>query len=166
MKKRALGGHQRYKPEEPIKENPIMSNPQEHVMDLIFRRWRSQTLYAGVRLGVFDIVSDDPAPVSDITDSLDIDAELGYRLLRALGSLDVLTEGPDRTFSLTSAGEFLQSNHPATIRGVTLLEEGPTRYALWPHLTDLNTLHAWVHTENPEGVFHPTNPDHGSGHNH
>lgn len=143
-----------------------MSNLQEHVTDLIFGRWRSQTLYAGVKLGVFDIVSDDPTPASDITDTLDIDAELGYRLLRALESLDFLTEGPDRTFSLASPGELLQSNHSETLRGVTLLEEGPTHYALWPHLTDLNTLHAWLHTENPEGVFHPTNPDHGSGHSH
>lgn len=31
---------------------------------------------------------------------------------------------------------------------------------------DLNTLHAWVHTENPEGVFHPVNPDYGGGHDH
>lgn len=26
---------------------------------------------------------------------------------------------------------------------------------------DLNTLHAWVHTENPDGVFAPMNPEYG-----
>lgn len=31
---------------------------------------------------------------------------------------------------------------------------------------DLNTLHAWIHTENPEGVFHPANPEYGNGHDH
>lgn len=31
---------------------------------------------------------------------------------------------------------------------------------------DLNTLHAWVHTENPEGVFAPVNPEYGGEHSH
>lgn len=31
---------------------------------------------------------------------------------------------------------------------------------------DLNTLHAWIHTENPEGVFHPVNPEFGGDHSH
>lgn len=31
---------------------------------------------------------------------------------------------------------------------------------------DLNTLHAWVHAENPEGVFHPVNPEYGGGDDH
>lgn len=28
----------------------------------------------------------------------------------------------------------------------------------WPPDTDLYALHAWVHNNNPEGVFNPTNP--------
>lgn len=31
---------------------------------------------------------------------------------------------------------------------------------------DLNTPHAWVHTENPDGVFSPVNPEFGSEHSH
>lgn len=31
---------------------------------------------------------------------------------------------------------------------------------------DLNTLHAWVHVENPEGVLAPVNPRYGSEHGH
>ena len=63
-----------------------------------------------------------------------LDSALAYRLLRALGSLELLREGKDRTFSLTEAGELLRSDHPQTLRGVTLLEEGPEHYALWKHL--------------------------------
>lgn len=36
--------------------------------------------------------------------------------------------------------------------GWTVLDHGKSK--LW-------TLHAWVHEENPEGVFHPTNPEYG-----
>jgi hypothetical protein len=106
-------------------------------MDLIFGRWRSQTLYAGVELGVFEAVGSDPTPASEITDHLAVDAELGYRLLRALGAIGLLAEASDRRFALTPAGELLRENHPESLRGVTLLEEGPAHYALWKHLPDM-----------------------------
>ena len=38
-------------------------------------------------------------------------------------------------FRLTPAGELLRADHPQTLRGVTLLEEGPEHYALWKHLS-------------------------------
>jgi hypothetical protein len=106
-------------------------------MDLVFGRWRSQTLYAGVELDVFEVVENDPKPAREITDEMDVDRELGYRLLRALGSIGLLEEAPDRRFSLTPAGELLGAEHPESLRGVTLLEEGPAHYALWKHLPDM-----------------------------
>ena len=32
----------------------------EKVVDIIFGRWKSQILYAGVKLGVFDMVRSEP----------------------------------------------------------------------------------------------------------
>ncbi len=111
-----------------------MPDPQGKVLDLIFGRWRSQILYAGVKLRVFDALGKGSAKAAVIASRLGLDAALAYRLLRALASLELLTEGDDRTFSLTEAGEVLCSDHPQTLRGVTLLEEGPEHYALWKHL--------------------------------
>jgi predicted transcriptional regulator len=111
-----------------------MSNPQGKVLDLIFGRWRSQILYAGVKLGIFDALQGGPKTATAIAVELELDSQLAYRLLRALGSLELLNEGKDRVFTLTEAGELLLSNHPQTLRGVTLLEEGPEHYALWKHL--------------------------------
>ena len=108
---------------------------QEKVLDLIFGRWRSQVLYAGVKLGIFDALRAGPKTATLIGHELDLDLALGYRLLRALGSLELLREDKDRTFSLSEAGELLRSDHPQTLRGVTLLEEGPEHYALWKHLS-------------------------------
>lgn len=114
-----------------------MTTPNEHVMDLVFGRWRSQILYAGVELGVFEVGENEPKSATEITDELDVDRELGYRLLRALGAIGLLTEAPNRKFSLTPAGELLRAEHPESLRGVTLLEEGPAHYALWKHLPDM-----------------------------
>lgn len=114
-----------------------MVHAKDQVMDLIFGRWRSQTLYSGVELDVFEAVDVTPRPAAEITDDLDLDGELGYRLLRALGSIGLLEETADREFAITEAGELLQADHPQTMRGVARLEEGPSHYALWKHLPDI-----------------------------
>lgn len=114
-----------------------MTQPGDRVMELITGRWRSQTLYTGVELGVFEVVEEQPKHAVEIADQLDLDEEKGYRLLRALGSLDLLDESGDRRFSLTPAGALLQEDHPGSLRGVALLEEGPSHYATWKHLPDI-----------------------------
>lgn len=114
-----------------------MADTKDQVIDLVFGRWRSQTLYAGVELGVFEVVGDYPKHVVEITDQIDVDRNLGYRLLRALGSLGLLEETADQRFAITAAGELLRADHPESLRGVVLLEEGPVHYALWTHLPDI-----------------------------
>jgi hypothetical protein len=109
----------------------------EKVVDTIFGRWRSQILYAGVKLGVFDIVSSKPMGQVEIATELDLDPALSYRLLRALGSLGLLNEDHNRRFSITPMGELLRSDNPQTLRAIALLEEGPEHYAIWKHLSTM-----------------------------
>jgi predicted transcriptional regulator len=106
----------------------------EKTLDLIIGRWRSQILYAGVELGVFEHLSSNPKNASDISRALDLDYNLAYRLLRALSSLGLLRESVNRDFTITQKGEFLRKDNPKTLRGIALLEEGPEHYALWKHL--------------------------------
>jgi predicted transcriptional regulator len=106
----------------------------EKTLDLIIGRWRSQILYTGVELGVFEYVSSHPKNASEIANVLNLDYNLAYRLLRALGSLGLLREGVNRDFIITEQGEFLRKDNPKTLRGIALLEEGPEHYALWKHL--------------------------------
>lgn len=113
-----------------------MSDPADAVMDLIFGRWRSQTLYAGVELGVFERLADGPCSAGEAAEALHLDPENTYRLLRALASLDLLDERPDGSFALTEKGEVLTDDHPRSLRGVALLEESPEHYALWTHLPE------------------------------
>ncbi len=110
---------------------------QGEVLDLIFGRWRSQTLHAGVKLGVFEVVGEAPKPTTVIAGELSLDYALAYRLLRALGSLGLLREDETRNFAITETGAFLRANHSQSLRAMTLLEEGPEHYALWTHLTEL-----------------------------
>ena len=116
-----------------------MDDAGAQVIDLIFGRWRSQILYAGVKLGVFDALAHGPKSAVRVASELDVDAGLLYRLMRALGSLGLLHEDHTRTFALTPMGELLCRDHPHTLRGITLLEEGPEHYAAWKHLPALIT---------------------------
>lgn len=114
-----------------------MDDARDRVIDLVAGRWRSRTLYAGVELGVFEVVGDRPKHAIEIADQAGIDRELGYRLLRALGSLGLLEEGANRRFTCTPAGRLLTADHPESLRGLVRLEEGPTHDALWRHLADV-----------------------------
>src|SRR5437660_9602777 len=112
---------------------------QEKVLDLIFGRWRSQILYAGVKLGVFDALVSGPASAVRVASALQVAAGMLYRLMRALGSLELLHEEQQQRFSLTPMGECLRRDHPQTLRGMLLLEEGPEHYAAGTHLPTLIT---------------------------
>jgi len=107
----------------------------EKVLDMIFGRWRSQILYSGVKLGIFDLVTSMPRSATEIARDLFLDPTLSYRLLRALGSLGLLKEDYNHCFCITPMGELLRSDTPQTLRGIALLEEGPEHYAIWKHLT-------------------------------
>ena len=43
-----------------------MEDSKEQVLDMIFGRWRSQILYVGVKLGMFDALGDDPKNATHI----------------------------------------------------------------------------------------------------
>jgi len=108
----------------------------EKVVDTILGRWKSQILYAGVKLGIFDALTN-PKHASEIVKELGLDASLSYRLLRALASMGFLNEKEGSSFSITPMGELMQKDHPQTLRGVILLEEGPEHYAIWKHLVTM-----------------------------
>jgi hypothetical protein len=111
-----------------------LANAQETLLQLFYGRWRSQTLYAGVRLGIFEAVGREPVPAAQVARELDLEPTLTYRLLRALGSLGVLREHDARSFSLSEAGELLRGDHPQSMRDALLLREGPEHTAIWKHL--------------------------------
>lgn len=112
-----------------------MATPPDHVVDLISGRWRSQILYAGAALGVFDNLALDKATnAEELAPKVEADPALLYRLLRALASLGLLAEDDRRSFRLTESGALLREDHPNSLRAIALLEEGPEHYAIWKHL--------------------------------
>lgn len=114
-----------------------MVDAQQKLLELFYGRWRSQTLHAGVELGVFEVVGSDSLSSDQIARDLGIDSALAYRLLRALAALGVLCEHGDKSFSSTAAGQMLRADHPQSMRDAILLREGPEHTAVWKHLPDI-----------------------------
>ncbi len=105
-------------------------------MDIIFGRWKSQILYAGAKIGIFDYLTTSPKDIGQIARDLDLNETMAYRILRSIASLGFLKEEEDgRRFSITTLGELLRKDHPQTLQGVLLLEEGPEHYQIWKQLS-------------------------------
>jgi hypothetical protein len=101
-------------------------------------RWRSQILYVGAELGVFDHLSSNCSKhAQTLTTELNADASLLYRLMRALASLGLLVESDARGFVTSKTGELFRSDHPESMRYRVLVAEGPEHYAIWKHLPDI-----------------------------
>ena len=122
-----------------------MDDAEAKVIELIFGSWRSQLLYAGVQLGVFDALRCGPVSADQVARELQVDARLLYRLMRALGSLELVHEDPHQHFTLTPLGEVLRRDHPQTLRGLTLLEAGPEHAAAWMQLPVFSAKYPPVH---------------------
>ena len=108
----------------------------DKTMDIIFGRWKSQILYTGAKIGIFDYLTTNPKEIGQIAQDLNLNETMAYRILRSIASLGFLKEEEDgRRFSITTLGELLRKDHPQTLQGVLLLEEGPEHYQIWKHLS-------------------------------
>ena len=112
-----------------------MPTAADQVTDLIFGRFRSQVLYAGTELGIFDHLEKAKAKTAGtLAAEIGVDPTLLYRLLRAESAIGLLEEDDARGFVLTEMGGLLRSDHPQSLKAVARLAEGPQHYAIWKHL--------------------------------
>ena len=108
----------------------------DKTMDIIFGRWKGQILYTGAQIGIFDYLTKSPKEIGQIAQDLNLNETMAYRILRSIASLGFLKEEEDgHRFSITTLGELLRKDHPQTLQGVLLLEEGPEHYQIWKHLS-------------------------------
>ena len=55
----------------------------DKTMDIIFGRWKSQILYAGAEIGIFDHLTTNPKEIGQIAQDLNLDETMAYRILRS-----------------------------------------------------------------------------------
>lgn len=114
-----------------------MREGKEQVRNLLFGPMRAEIITAGIKLGVFEVLDTEPCPFREITKHTDIDPEYGYRLLRALAAIGVLSQDSEWNFSVTEAGKYLSEDHPQSLMKYFLLETSQKNKTLWSYLPTL-----------------------------
>jgi ubiquinone/menaquinone biosynthesis C-methylase UbiE len=94
-------------------------NLQDQVARLVCGYWHTQTIYVAAKLGLAELLKDEPKPVPELARATGTNARALYRLLRALASIGIFAEDQGR-FKLTPLAECLldpSTKAMATIRG-------------------------------------------------
>ncbi|HEX9961818.1 MAG TPA: methyltransferase [Pyrinomonadaceae bacterium] len=95
--------------------------PNEAVLgQIVMGAFTSQAVYVAAKLGIADLVKDNPRPVAELAAETNTDANALYRVLRALASIGVFTETEPKTFALTPFAEPLLSDRAGSMRDMAI----------------------------------------------
>lgn len=110
------------------------------IFQLIEGLWKSQLVYTGVSLGVFEHLSlSEGRDAEQLSSEIKAHAGTLYRLLRALSNIGLLEETEDHKFKLTENGAVLREDHPTSLRDAALFEQCPQFNLCWNRLPEVVT---------------------------
>lgn len=114
-----------------------MSEPGTAVMlqQMIAGYVLSQSVYVAAKLGVADLVADDPQTAEQLAAATGTDGPSLYRFLRALASVAVFTEDDHGRFGLGPLGRHLRSDAPGSLRAYAM-HANEECYQAWGHALD------------------------------
>lgn len=95
--------------------------PSTRLVEMILGYSLSQAIAAAALCGVTDALKDGPKTIDELALATDTHARSLYRLLRALASAAIFSEGPDGRFSLTPLAEPLRSDAPDSLRAYAIM---------------------------------------------
>ncbi len=110
---------------------PPLRSPLEELSADMVGYWRTQTIRAGVELGVFEAL---PASSSGLEMKLGLPESLGARLLRGLAELGLVELQDDGNYRATERGRYLKRSHPQSLADAALMWAGDT-YDAWSGAT-------------------------------
>ena len=105
----------------------------EQMARMITGYWISQAIYAAAKFGIADLLKDGPRHIEVLADLTSTNGDALYRLLRALASVGIFSEGPPRAFSLTPLAELLRSDVAGSQRSLALMTGGQ-QFQAWGHI--------------------------------
>ncbi len=109
--------------------------PAARILDITHTAFvTSRSLYVMAKLGIADLLAGGPQTSDQLATATGSRPDAIYRVLRALGSVGVLTESEGRRFALTPVGETLQSDRPDSMRSWVLFTGEPWNLQAWAEI--------------------------------
>lgn len=93
--------------------------------------WQSRALYVAAGLGVADAIGDAEKTSDEIAETLDLNADYLYRLMRMLASIGVFEESGARRFRNNKLSHCLRRDSPQNVRDMILLHNSPEMSYPW-----------------------------------
>jgi len=118
-----------------MRETVVSSiNPQPPALfQMATGYWLSQAIYVAAKLGLADLLKDAPKSCSAMAAATGADRQSLFRLMRALSTAGVFAHVQNDSFSLSSAGDRLQSSVPGSLRTL-VMTLGEIHYQAWGDL--------------------------------
>lgn len=110
---------------------PGVLPPPVAMLDMIKGFWVSRALYVAAKLGIPDLLRDEPKSSDDLAQATGTHAPSLYRVLRALDSVGVFAEDDQGRFALTPLGATLRTDVPGSLRYFAIEELGENHYPAW-----------------------------------
>jgi hypothetical protein len=108
-------------------------SPHQQLDQMINGYWISQAIYAAAKFGIADLLKDGPKTAGELAGATSTDPDALYRLLRALASVGIFTEGESRRFSLTPLAEPLRGDVAGSKRALALMS-GDEPFRAWAEI--------------------------------
>jgi hypothetical protein len=108
-------------------------SPHQQLDQMINGYWISQAIYAAAKFGIADLLKDGPKTAGELAGATSTDPDALYRLLRALASVGIFTEGESRRFSLTPLADPLRSDVAGSKRALALMS-GDEPFRAWAEI--------------------------------
>jgi SAM-dependent methyltransferase len=102
---------------------------------MVIGKWISQAIASVVEIGVPDQLAKGAKRCSEIARKAGVSEDGVYRLLRALASVGLFSEGADRRFKLTPMGQRLRTDHPQSLAGYARFTGHDSTWRPWGQLT-------------------------------
>ena len=104
------------------------------MLNLIIGYWVSQMIFVAAKLGLADLLKDEPKSAADLARATRMNAATLHRLLRALASVGVFAERADGRFERTPLAATLESNAPGSMRAFALMMVEKYNWDSWTEL--------------------------------
>lgn len=113
---------------------PAATPPPVAILRIIQGFWLSRAVYVAAKLGLADLLADQPKTAAELAVVTDTHAPSLYRILRALASEGIFTEDGAGRFALTPVAFALQTGVPGSMRAIATTELGEEHYPAWGDL--------------------------------